>query len=324
MPWWLWWLILGALIARIIEWLIDWRYWRAKLKTTVSEWETTSTAHEQLHSQLEAERKNARHRDAEFGIIKTSLSTAQGELDGVRGELGSAHADNARLRAELTAAQEREVEWSNVRLGRTNDLDGARGELHTAHAEIERLRAAAQNREVEWSNVRLGRTNDLDGARGELHTAHADNARLRADLAAAQDREVEWGNVRLGLTNDLDGLRANLAAAQDREVEWNNVRLGLTNDLDGLRRDLDAAHADNARLRADLAAAQPSVRRSSAATSYGDSLSPIVSAKKWAASSVWKRNASASTSSNCPRARKRASGNGGRLRVMSTRWSEGS
>jgi hypothetical protein len=52
MPWWLWWLILGALIAWLVEWLIDWFYWRSKLKTTISEWQTTRTEREQLQAQL--------------------------------------------------------------------------------------------------------------------------------------------------------------------------------------------------------------------------------------------------------------------------------
>ncbi len=36
MPIWVWWFILGALVAWLIEWIIDWQYWRVRLRKTLT------------------------------------------------------------------------------------------------------------------------------------------------------------------------------------------------------------------------------------------------------------------------------------------------
>ena len=110
MPTWLWWFILGALVAWLIEWVIDWQYWRRQLKRTLTVWDSSSSMRNRLLSDPTTRRGSLTH-------------------------AGSAHADEiAQVRAALASAQE----LAQQREARVALLQDA---LNDANAELEQVRA---------------------------------------------------------------------------------------------------------------------------------------------------------------------------------------
>jgi predicted flap endonuclease-1-like 5' DNA nuclease len=218
------------LIAWLIEWVIDWLYWRSKLKSLTSEWQATTTVKERLQDEVLALQGDLQQREADLDAIRASLATTN---------------------AELVTLRERELDLSNSHAALAADLDQTRSafddtqaQLAGAFGENERLRnelsgvyLLAQDRDAELTTLR----GQFVDAQSQLDGVHGENERLRSELSSihllVQDRDAELNAVR-GQSADtqaqLDGsfgenehLRGELSGvyilAQDRDTELNAV-----------------------------------------------------------------------------------------------------
>lgn len=128
MPTWLWWFILGALVAWLIEWLIDWQYWRARLRKTLTVWDSSSTMRNRLLADPTTRRGSRAQVSApqdadEVAQVRSALAAAQqlaqqhaAELATARAELNDAHAEIERLRAQANDSAAAEVEQLRARI----------------------------------------------------------------------------------------------------------------------------------------------------------------------------------------------------------------
>jgi predicted flap endonuclease-1-like 5' DNA nuclease len=105
MPTWLWWFILGALVAWLIEWIIDWQYWRARLKKALTVWDSSSSMRNRLLSDPTTRRgsrsqaSSAQEAD-EVMQLRSALAAAQQLAQQYKAELATAHADLRDANAE--------------------------------------------------------------------------------------------------------------------------------------------------------------------------------------------------------------------------------
>jgi predicted flap endonuclease-1-like 5' DNA nuclease len=243
------------LIAWLIEWVIDWLYWRSKLKSLTSEWQATTTVKERLQDEVLALQGDLQQREADLDAIRASLATTN---------------------AELVTLRERELDLSNSHAALAADLDQTRSafddtqaQLAGAFGENERLRnelsgvyLLAQDRDTELTTLR----GQFVDAQSQLDGVHGENERLRSELSSihllVQDGDAELNAVR-GQSAEthaqLDGsfgenerLRGELSGvyilAQDRDAELNAVR-GQSAETQA---QLNGALGENERLRGEL------------------------------------------------------------------------
>lgn len=131
MPSWLWWLLLGCLIAWLLEWAIDWAYWRARFRQRIAAVEASGKMRERVRATSRA------------AIAANADPAARPASHVDDGEL-------TRLRAELAAAQQRAqqhqhdiaaMEDSLAQLGVENE------QLRARVAELEQAQAAQPPRD---------------------------------------------------------------------------------------------------------------------------------------------------------------------------------
>lgn len=128
MPTWLWWFILGALVAWLIEWVIDWQYWRARLKKTLTVWDSSSTMRNRLLSDPTTRRGSRSQVDlspdaGEIAQLRAALAAAQqlaqqqqAKLATAHEELGDANAELEQLQAQSSGISAAEVEQLRTRI----------------------------------------------------------------------------------------------------------------------------------------------------------------------------------------------------------------
>jgi predicted flap endonuclease-1-like 5' DNA nuclease len=101
---WLWWLALGALIGWLVEWAIDWWYWRrrvAALEVNLVGAKGASADRARLERDLKACVGRARGLEQELGSLRARMA----ELEPLPARLAEREAEVVALRAEIAAAR---------------------------------------------------------------------------------------------------------------------------------------------------------------------------------------------------------------------------
>lgn len=127
MPTWLWWFLLGALLAWLIEWVIDWQYWRARLKRTLTVWDSSSSMRNRLLSDPTTRRGSLSHAGSaqadEVAQVRAALVAAQqllqqreAELSTLQDALNEANADLQQRQAQDGSISAAEAEQLRARI----------------------------------------------------------------------------------------------------------------------------------------------------------------------------------------------------------------
>lgn len=100
-PIFLWWLTLGALIGFVLAWIWDWLWFRARRRVVSTEVDTQLSTLAGERDRLAADLRTCGDRRT---ALEGELTTARGELAGLRSRIGELEGVNAQLRADLDAA----------------------------------------------------------------------------------------------------------------------------------------------------------------------------------------------------------------------------
>lgn len=232
-------LVLGLLLGWLVEFLIDYFYWRPRrlcpddtaqaMRGQVGRLEAEkSTARltvDAQRAQIDELRASVQEREARLGTMQMALNAQQTELTTVKGDLTGWQARHSQLEASLQARE---------------------SELAAARARNQALEAELAAHQTETATLR-GHLDDVDsGFKGLGIGALAGGAlgSLGARFAALRERLTGHEDEALSLQARLDSQAAELAAVQGQYEQ----RLAV------LSAELNAREADAARLGVELAA----------------------------------------------------------------------
>lgn len=259
---WLGFILLGAVIGWVLEWLYDMWLWRRRggkpprdgnsdleIRLASSEAEA-----KKLRQELEGVRGRTKGGEARSVEVRErdpkeaeALKAAQKELEALRGKLNVALGEVSQLKSrtdgnadaagKLTAAQ-KDMKTLQTRMG---ELETLSTRLRDADSEVLRLRGQLETRTPleDSANLRSeifslqARLKDTEAMRGQFEAKEGELAEMRAQLSAMG--AMVHPDQHSAVLNELEHLRSQPAATQDGgerihelEAELERVRIQLS------------------------------------------------------------------------------------------------
>jgi|GEM_PF-5940918 len=224
---WLGFILLGAVIGWVLEWLYDMALWRRRggkpprdgnsdleIRLASSEAEAKKLRQELEGVRGKAKSGEARERDPKEA---EALKAAQKELEALRGKLNVALGEVSQLKSrtdgnadaagKLTAAQ-KDMKTLQTRMG---ELETLSTRLRDADAEVLRLRGQLENRAAPEDSANLrsevfslqARLKDAEGMRNQFEAKEGELSQMRAQMGAMVQPEQHSA-----VLSELEHLRA--------------------------------------------------------------------------------------------------------------------
>lgn len=147
MPAWVWWFILGALVAWLVEWVIDWQFWRARLRKTLAVHDSSSALRERMLADPAFSRRGsqpAAARQSQIGdeVEQWRAALADAQQLAQRREVEAADARDALASARAEIARRRAQSAPAASVEQDERADSERAQLQARVAELEQQLAS--------------------------------------------------------------------------------------------------------------------------------------------------------------------------------------